>query len=85
MFTFILLYTINSLKMSIWEVTTINILFFLTPKAEVAFLENHYSLRQALEKMEHYKYSAIPILNGDGEYIGTIPKAVFYGIAGIMI
>lgn len=54
--------------------TAINILFFLTPKAEVAFLEDDYSLRQALEKMEHYKYSAIPILNGDGEYVGTITE-----------
>lgn len=53
---------------------SINILFFLTPKAEVAFLENDYSLRQVLEKMEHYKYSAIPILNSEGEYIGTLTE-----------
>jgi len=55
-------------------VTLINILFFLTPKAEVAFLENDYSLRQALEKMEYHKYSSIPILDGEGEYIGTITE-----------
>lgn len=54
--------------------TLINILFFLTPKAEVAFLENDYSLRQALEKMEYHKYSSIPILDGEGEYIGTITE-----------
>lgn len=52
----------------------INILFFLTPKAEVAFLENDYSLYQVLEKMEYYKYSAIPILNSDGAYIGTLTE-----------
>lgn len=52
----------------------INILFFLTPKAEVAFLEEDYSLRQVLEKMEYHKYSSIPILNGDGEYIGTLTE-----------
>ena len=52
----------------------INILFFLTPKAEVAFLENGYSLHQVLEKMEYYKYSAIPILNSKGEYIGTLTE-----------
>jgi len=55
-------------------VTIINILFFLTPKAEVAFLENNYSLRQVLEKMEHYHYAAIPILDSDGEYIGTLTE-----------
>lgn len=56
------------------EVVTINILFFLTPKAEVAFLEENYNLRQVLEKMEYHKYSSIPILNNEGEYIGTLTE-----------
>jgi CBS domain-containing protein len=55
-------------------VTGINILFFLTPKAEVAFLEKDFSLRQVLEKMEHYHYAAIPILDSAGEYIGTLTE-----------
>ena len=57
-----------------WEVFPLNILFFLTPKIEVAYLDANYSLRQAMEKMEYHKYSAIPILNEDGEYIGTITE-----------
>lgn len=40
-----------------------NVLFFITPKSEVAYLYEDYSLRQALEKMEHYRYSAIPIID----------------------
>lgn len=52
----------------------INILFFLTPKAEVALLEEDYSLRQVLGKMEYHQYSSIPILNKDGEYIGTLTE-----------
>lgn len=56
------------------RVIAINILFFLTPKAEVAFLEEDYSLRQVLEKMEYHKYSSIPILNNNGEYIGTLTE-----------
>ena len=28
-----------------------NVLFFITPKSEVAYLYEDYSLRQALEKM----------------------------------
>jgi CBS domain-containing protein len=55
-------------------VTRINILFFLTPKADVAFLERDFSLRQVLEKMEHYHYAAIPILDSAGEYIGTLTE-----------
>ncbi len=51
-----------------------NILFFLTPKIEVAYLEDDYTLRQALEKMEYHRYSSIPILNKNGEYIGTITE-----------
>ena len=45
-----------------------NILFFLTPKSEVAYIEDTYSLRQILEKMEVHKYSAIPILSESGGY-----------------
>ncbi|MGN0394266.1 MAG: CBS domain-containing protein [Coprococcus sp.] len=51
-----------------------NILFFLTPKSEVAYIEDSYSLRQILEKMEKHRYSAIPILTKDGEYVGTITE-----------
>lgn len=40
-----------------------NVLFSLTPKSEVAYLYDDYSLRQALEKMEHYRYSAVPVID----------------------
>ncbi len=49
-----------------------NILFFLTPKDEVATVEETDTLRQVLEKMEHHGYSAIPFLSREGKYIGTI-------------
>ena len=51
-----------------------NILFFLTPKSEVAFIYEDYTLRQTLERMEHHKYSSIPILTRDGKYVGTISE-----------
>lgn len=51
-----------------------NVLFFLTPKSEVAYLYDDYTLRQGLEKMENSHYSAIPIINRRGEYIGTITE-----------
>ena len=53
---------------------TINILFFLTPKAEVAYLEENFNLRQVLEKMEYHKYSCVPILNKEGKYVGSITE-----------
>ena len=54
-----------------------NVLFFITPKSEVAYLYEDYSLRQALEKMEHYRYSAIPIIDRNGCYIGTMTEGDF--------
>lgn len=51
-----------------------NILFFLTPKEDVAYIYDTYSLRQVLEKMEYHKYSCIPIIKERGKYAGTITE-----------
>ena len=51
-----------------------NILFFLTPKSEVAYIYEDYTMRQALEKMEYHRYSSNPIINKEGKYIGTITE-----------
>ena len=42
-----------------------NILFFLKPKAEVAFVYDYHTLRQAMEIMEYHKYSSIPMIHRD--------------------
>ena len=39
-----------------------NILFFLTPKKDVAYVFDDDTLRQVIEKMEYHKYSCIPML-----------------------
>ncbi len=58
-----------------------NILFFLTPKSDVAFIYDDESLRQALEKMEHHKYSSVPMISRTGRYIGTITEGdMLWGI-----
>ena len=52
-----------------------NILFFLTPKSEVAYLYDTDSLAQALEKVESHRYSAIPIIGEvSGKYLGTLTE-----------
>jgi len=51
-----------------------NILLFLTPKKDVAYLYDDFSVRQALEKMEYHRYSAIPIIDRNGKYIGTLTE-----------
>ena len=45
--------------------THMNILFFLTPKEDVAHVEETDTMRQVLEKMEHHV---------EGKYIGTITE-----------
>lgn len=51
-----------------------NILFYLTPKCDCAYLEDTDSLRQAIEKMESRRYSTIPLLSKNGNYIGTVTE-----------
>ncbi len=51
-----------------------NVLFSLTPKEKVAYIYDDYTLRQALEKMQIYRYNSIPILNRKGSYIGTLSE-----------
>ena len=51
-----------------------NILFFLTPKSEVAYIFENETLRQTLEKMENRKFSCIPLLTMEGKYSGTISE-----------
>ncbi len=54
-----------------------NIAFFLKPKISTAYLYGDYTLRQGLEKMRRYGYSAIPVISRDGKYIGTVSEGDF--------
>lgn len=54
-----------------------NIMFFLTPKSEVAYVYDHSSVRQALERMRVHGFSAIPVISRDGLYVGTITEGDF--------
>ena len=49
-----------------------NILFFLTPKRDVATVDEEDSMRQVLEKMEYHGYAAVPLISREGKYIGTL-------------
>ena len=54
-----------------------NIAYFLLPKNRVAFLYDDYTFRQGLEKMRHHGYTAIPVINRAGQYIGTVSEGDF--------
>ncbi|MDD3368892.1 MAG: CBS domain-containing protein [Lachnospiraceae bacterium] len=52
-----------------------NILFFLKPKSDVAFIYDDETLRQVLEKMEFHRYSSIPVISRkSGKYVGSITE-----------
>ena len=51
-----------------------NILFFLKPKVDLAYLDGNCTLRQALEKIKHYGFAAIPVIDKQGKYVGTISE-----------
>lgn len=51
-----------------------NIAFFLTPKKDLVYERDSSTMRQVLEKMEHHRYTAIPIIDGKGRYVGTITE-----------
>ncbi|WP_040948507.1 CBS domain-containing protein [Gorillibacterium massiliense] len=51
-----------------------NIAFFLLPKQEVIYLTLQTTLRQTLERMEHHRYTAVPILGEGGKYEGTLTE-----------
>jgi len=53
----------------------LNVLLLLTPKKELAYLDDSMSVRQAIEKMKAHSYMAIPLISKvDGAYIGTISE-----------
>ncbi|KSU84193.1 MULTISPECIES: CBS domain-containing protein [Fictibacillus] len=51
-----------------------NIAFFLLPKEQVAFLKTNSTVRQALEKLEHHRYTAVPVLDDKGRYSETVTE-----------
>lgn len=51
-----------------------NIAFFLIPKKEVVYLNTKATMRQALERMEYHRYSAVPLLDEEGKYVSTLTE-----------
>ena len=49
-----------------------NIMRFVVPKSQVEYITADSTVRQALEKMRYHKYVAIPVIDGEGRYVGTL-------------
>lgn len=51
-----------------------NILVLLKPKSQVEYIDDDFTIRQTLEKLQHHHYAAIPIIDKSGQYIATISE-----------
>lgn len=51
-----------------------NIAFFLLPKKDVIYLNSNSTMRQALERMEYHRYTAVPIIDNNGKYVGVLTE-----------
>ena len=49
-----------------------NIMRFVVPKSQVECVTVENTVRQAMEKMRYHRYVAIPVIDGDGKYVGTL-------------
>ena len=49
-----------------------NIMRFVVPKSLVEYVSSDSTVRQALEKMRYHRYVAIPVIDSDGKYVGTL-------------
>lgn len=54
-----------------------NILRFMTPKSQVAYIRKNCTVRQGLEKMRHHGYNALPVLDSKGKYVGMVKDGDF--------
>ena len=49
-----------------------NIFRFIIPKSLVEYITVDSTVRQGFEKMRFHRYVAIPVLDGDGKYVGML-------------
>lgn len=54
-----------------------NVFFFLKPKSDVEFIYSACSVQQGLEMMKQKGYTAIPVIDEEGKYVGTVKEGDF--------
>lgn len=47
---------------------------FLLPKEQVAYVASSATMREAMELLERHHYTAVPVIDGEGKYIGTLSE-----------
>ncbi len=52
----------------------VNLLNFLTPKFNTFYLEDDVTIRQVIEKIDVHKFSVVPLLDSNGQFVSTISE-----------
>lgn len=56
------------------NVEKFNIFSYLLPKNQTFYLNEKTTIRQAIEKFDYHKFSVVPIINDEGNYVSTISE-----------
>jgi CBS domain-containing protein len=58
----------------------VNLAFFLTPVVRVEWLGERAAVAEAITRMGQHRYSAVPLLDTHGRYVGTLTEGdlLFY-------
>lgn len=56
-----------------------NLLFFLTPKQDVLYIYEDFTLRQTLEKWSNQRYATIPVLKRTANMWAASPRVTSSG------
>ena len=54
-----------------------NIPLLLKPKGLISYINENSTVRQGVEKMKFHGYAALPVINDEGEYTGTVTEGDF--------
>ena len=52
----------------------LSVLFLLTPKREVVWVRAYGTLSEAIERMKPNGFAAVPVLDDEGGYVGTLTE-----------
>ncbi len=54
-----------------------NIPLFLKPKGMISYINEDSTVRQGIEKMKFHGYAALPVIDNEGKYTGTVTEGDF--------
>ena len=54
-----------------------NAAYFLTPRSDVGFLYDDFTVRQGLEKLKRSGFTALPVVTRKNQYVGTVSEGDF--------